>query len=213
MQADTETVYRWVEWLKSGSDEQQYQAALALRALAGDASNKHLIREAGGIERLLRLLDSGVDSMLTVVGAETLSRLAADDPANRVQSLTAMAHTNLSSLEVFRCMLTVVGAEISVNLQDMIRELGGIQSLVNLLAAGPEAECTHRALLALRILTDKETDRLAILKAGGIAHLVSLLAAGPDSEVTEYAAAALGNLAAGSQQIKDAIRQVWPHAN
>lgn len=93
-------------------------------------------------------------------------------------------------------------------LQDMIRELGGIQSLVNLLAAGPEAECTHRALLALRILTDKETDRLAILKAGGIAHLVSLLAAGPDSEVTEYAAAALGNLAAGSQQIKDAIRQV-----
>lgn len=93
-------------------------------------------------------------------------------------------------------------------LQDMIREFGGIQSLVNLLAAGPEAECTHRALLALRILTDKETDRLAILKAGGIAHLVSLLAAGPDSEVTEYAAAALGNLAAGSQQIKDAIRQV-----
>ncbi|KAL3152213.1 hypothetical protein ABBQ32_001299 [Trebouxia sp. C0010 RCD-2024] len=173
MQADTETVYRWVEWLKSGSDEQQYQAALALRALAGDASNKHLIREAGGIERLLRLLDSGGNSMLTVVGAETLSCLAADDPANR----------------------------------DMIRELGGIQSLVNLLAAGPEAECTHRALLALRILTDKETDRLAILKAGGIAHLVSLLAAGPDSEVTEYAAAALGNLAAGSQQIKDAIRQ------
>ena len=90
----------------------------------------------------------------------------------------------------------------------MIREYGGIQSLVNLLAAGAEAECTHRALLALRILTDKETDRLAILKAGGIAHLVSLLAAGPDSEVTEYAAAALGNLAAGSQQIKDAIRQV-----
>ena len=90
----------------------------------------------------------------------------------------------------------------------MIREFGGIQSLVNLLAAGPDAECTHRALLALRILTDKETDRLAILKAGGIAHLVALLAAGPDSEVTEYAAAALGNLAAGSQQIKDAIRQV-----
>ena len=94
------------------------------------------------------------------------------------------------------------------DLQDMIRELGGIQSLVSLLTAGPEAECTHRALLALRILTDKEADRLAILKAGGIDHLVALLSAGPDSEVTEYAAAALGNLAAGSQQVKDAIRQV-----
>lgn len=95
----------------------------------------------------------------------------------------------------------------------MIREFGGIQSLVNLLAAGPDAECTHRALLALRILTDKETDRVAILKAGGIAHLVSLLSAGPDSEVTEYAAAALGNLAAGSQQIKDAIRQVTEYVH
>ena len=91
MQADTETVYRWVDWLRSGSDEQQYQAAMALRALAGDAGNKHLIREAGGIEGLLCLLDSGVDSMLTVVGAETLSCLAADDPANRVQFINRHA--------------------------------------------------------------------------------------------------------------------------
>lgn len=86
MQADTDTIYRWVEWLKSGSGEEQYQSAMALRALAGDAGNKHLIREAGGIEALLRLLDSGPDSILTVVGAETLSCLAADDPANRVCS-------------------------------------------------------------------------------------------------------------------------------
>lgn len=208
MQADTETVYRWVEWLRSGTGEQQYQAALALRALAGDANNKHLIREAGGIEALLGLLDNGMDNMLTVVGAETLSCLAADDPANRVQSKQMHRVLLLTvSINAF-CFLLAQNAKATACLQDMIRDLGGIQSLVNLLAAGPEAECTHRALLALRILTDKETDRLAILKAGGIAHLVSLLAAGPDSEVTEYAAAALGNLAAGSQQIKDAIRQV-----
>ena len=90
MQADTETVYRWVEWLKSGTGEQQYQSAMALRALAGDAGNKHLIREAGGIEALLRLLDSGLDSILTVVGAETLSCFAADDPANRVCCLACL---------------------------------------------------------------------------------------------------------------------------
>ena len=90
MQADTDTIYRWVEWLEVGNDEEQYQAALALRALAGDAGNKHLIREAGGIEALLRLLGSGNDSTLTVVGAETLSCLAADDPANRVSSLLAI---------------------------------------------------------------------------------------------------------------------------
>lgn len=166
-------VYRWVEWLKCGTDDQQYQAALALRNLAGDAGSKHLIREAGGIESLLRLLDAGTDSMLTVVGAETLSCLAADDSENR----------------------------------DLIRRFGGIQKLVSLLASGAETECTHRALLALRILTDKEADRLAILRAGGVSLLVGLLSSGPDSEVTEYAAAALGNLAAGSQQLKDAIRQ------
>ena len=84
MAAESEMVYRWVEWLKCGTDDQQYQAALALRNLAGDAGSKHLIREAGGIESLLRLLDAGTDSMLTVVGAETLSCLAADDTENRV---------------------------------------------------------------------------------------------------------------------------------
>ncbi len=98
MQADEETVYRWVEWLKSGTGEQQYQAALALRALAGDASNKHLIREAGGIEGLLRLLESGPDSILTVVGAETLSCLAADDPANRVLSFVLCMIQHCSSI-------------------------------------------------------------------------------------------------------------------
>ena len=87
MQADNDTIHQWVDWLEAGNGEQQYQAALALRALAGDAGDKHLIREAGGIDALLRLLDSGNDNMLTVVAAESLSCLAADDPANRVSSL------------------------------------------------------------------------------------------------------------------------------
>lgn len=79
-----------------------------------------------------------------------------------------------------------------------------------LLEAGPAAEATHRALLGLRILSDREEDRIALLLAGGIPLLVGFLAAGPATEITEYAAAALGNLAAGSQHIKDAIRKVHP---
>ena len=63
-------------------------------------------------------------------------------------------------------------------LQDLIRRFGGIQKLVSLLASGAETECTHRALLALRILTDKEGDRLAILRAGGVSLLVGLLSSG-----------------------------------
>lgn len=67
---------------------------------------------------------------------------------------------------------------LPVILQDLIRRFGGIQKLVSLLASGAETECTHRALLALRILTDKEADRLAILRAGGVSLLVGLLSSG-----------------------------------
>jgi hypothetical protein len=37
--------------------------------------------------------------------------------------------------------------------------------------------------------------------------LVTLLGCGPDSELTEFSAAVLGNLAAGRQPLKSAIRQ------
>lgn len=55
--------------------------------------------------------------------------------------------------------------------------------MVLLLANGPECESTHRALLALRILTDREEDRVAIMEAGGFSALVNLLRSGADSEV------------------------------
>lgn len=55
---------------------------------------------------------------------------------------------------------------------------------MRLLAAGPDKECTHRALLALRILTIKEVDRMSIYRAGGIDLLVRLLDSGAMSEVS-----------------------------
>lgn len=95
--------------------------------------------------------------------------------------------------------------------QDLMRRADAAGKLVALLASGPGSEAAHRALLALRILTDREGDRMAILKAGGVPHLVALLRGGPYSEYTEYAAAVLGNLAAGGQPLKDAIREVHAH--
>jgi hypothetical protein len=44
--------------------------------------------------------------------------------------------------------------------------------------------------------------------AGGLAPLVALLAAPAGSEAAESAAAAIGNLAAGGQALKDALREV-----
>lgn len=89
-----------------------------------------------------------------------------------------------------------------------MRRGAAADKLVTLLAAGPESEAAHRALLALRIMTDTEGDRAAVVRAGGLPHLVGLLRKGPYSEHSEYAAALLGNMAAGGQAIKDAIREV-----
>ena len=38
--------------------------------------------------------------------------------------------------------------------------------LCRLLAAGPPSQVTHRALLALRVLSEREPDRAAIVRAG-----------------------------------------------
>ncbi len=87
MSSNAEHIQQWVEWLQNGSNEEQFQAATALRTLAGQAGNKPLIREAGGIEALLGVLDDTSEGGLAVLGAETLSCLAADDAANRVSAI------------------------------------------------------------------------------------------------------------------------------
>lgn len=83
----TDGVERLVRWLQSGTEERQLKAALALRNLATETSNKRVIREAGGIVRLLQPLHLGAHDVLTVVCAETLACLAADDPENRVNTI------------------------------------------------------------------------------------------------------------------------------
>lgn len=95
-----------------------------------------------------------------------------------------------------------------VCMQDRMHRAGAAEKLVYLLKGPPNCETSHRALLALRIMSDKETDRLAIMRAGGIQILVQMLGSGPQSEATEFATAVLGNLAAGGQVIKDRIREV-----
>ena len=57
----------------------------------------------------------------------------------------------------------------------MIKRFGGLQKLVRLLHGGKNSESAHRALLGLRILTEKEADRHVIMKAGGIGLLAGLL--------------------------------------
>lgn len=101
MVADAREVYRAVEWLRSGKEEQQYQAVLALRSLAAEPDNKDIIREAGGIQELIKLLDSGPDASLTIVSAETICCLVADDQINRVHSEKKSFSSTNGSLGAF----------------------------------------------------------------------------------------------------------------
>ncbi|KAK9826748.1 hypothetical protein WJX81_004887 [Elliptochloris bilobata] len=92
--------------------------------------------------------------------------------------------------------------------QERLRRAGGVERLVALLGGMQGAAAAQRALLAVRLLTDREGDRTAIVAAGGLPPLVALLGGPAGSEGAEHAAAALGNLAAGGQAVKDALRQV-----
>lgn len=70
-------------------------------------------------------------------------------------------------------------------MQSLFRELGGIQVIVQLLHSNRGTKIFHRALLVLRILTDKEIDRYMIWKASGLSILIELLRNidGVDTEV------------------------------
>lgn len=70
-----------------------------------------------------------------------------------------------------------------MNVQKQLREAGGIGKIVKLLFNGAQCETTHRALLAIRILTDKEDDRIEIMRFGGVTGLMSLLSAESHPEV------------------------------
>ncbi len=73
-----------VAQLFSGPEGQRLRAGLALRDMAGQPAHKAAVREAGGVEALLAVLDGGCQHPLTVVAAEALSCLAVDDPLSRV---------------------------------------------------------------------------------------------------------------------------------
>lgn len=76
-----------VAHLFSGPEGQRLRAALALRDMAGLPAQKAAVREAGGVEALLAVLDGGCQQQLTVVAAEALSCLAVDDMLSRVGCL------------------------------------------------------------------------------------------------------------------------------
>ncbi|KAK9826749.1 hypothetical protein WJX81_004887 [Elliptochloris bilobata] len=182
-----------------------------LRAVAAVAASKAALRDAGGVEALVELLAAPPCQIVNSCGqgaADTASALAlaveallclvADDTESRARIASSLLQlTQRGMLEMLQPAA-----------QERLRRAGGVERLVALLGGMQGAAAAQRALLAVRLLTDREGDRTAIVAAGGLPPLVALLGGPAGSEGAEHAAAALGNLAAGGQAVKDALRQV-----
>lgn len=187
--------------LRYGSEAERLHAAISMRNPYIEANDKGVIKEAGGIQALLQLLDQN-NQALAVASAETLACLAAEDAEIRVThhdvSISGSKHCRIypplelinlvqiwyigsvsekfiaigsygSSIWAFTFAFQYWGVHHKLlghacDLQEAIRALNGIELFVRLVSASIEIDCTQRALLALRILTESEADRLAIVK-------------------------------------------------
>ena len=72
--------------LTSKSAQEQLQAVLALRELClnGNGNGKGMVRDAGGVEALITLLDQ-TDENCATIAVEALACLAVDDMLSRVR--------------------------------------------------------------------------------------------------------------------------------
>ena len=174
-------------------------AAGALWSLAANsAANQHAVREAGGIARLVQLLEVTVpwQPEAARLAAGALRNLAADSPENKdlirrlggvpplVRMLTTPRVLMLTTAETAAATFTSTACE-------QAGALGAQQ------AAG--------ALANLASNTTAEQD--AIREAGGIPPLVALLHGGEGAAAAQHAAGALWNLAAGNTTNQDVIRE------
>lgn len=72
--------------LRSAASQEQLQAVLALRELCTDSGGKGLVRDAGGVEGLLNVLEQADDNCITIA-VEALACLAVDDMPSRVSAV------------------------------------------------------------------------------------------------------------------------------
>jgi len=139
---------------------------MLLRIVVTDKARKPIVCDAGAISRLVDLLQTAEPALvLTIV--ETLSCLLAGDPSSRVRaSVRVIAHPPSCSAttRAFHCI------------QAQFRDVDGVGKFVRLFAiADPNSQMTHRLLLALCILSDKQVDRASIIEARGVQQLINCL--------------------------------------
>mmetsp|Transcript_25237 Transcript_25237/g.70594 ORF Transcript_25237/g.70594 Transcript_25237/m.70594 type:complete len:1463 (-) Transcript_25237:203-4591(-) len=207
----------------SSSSDLLVEVILAIRNLVTSARNQDLVRELGGVSRLVEILrDPQATPRMQLHGVSALINLFAHNSTNRevvrvaggigtfVQLLSQAVNSSEgeqdSNSELTAQAALALGflARSDVN-REAIRTAGGIPLLVTLLQCGPEAEVTLCAVDALRHVVATPANAKALLMAGGVAPLLHLLQAGPDHEVTHQSLWVLKVLAR-SMAAAEAIR-------
>eukprot|EP00873_Tetraselmis_striata_P001879 jgi/Tetstr1/422143/TSEL_012998.t1 len=173
------------------SGREQLRAMGFLLKVCRDPSNTRMVGQLGAIELLVGLLRQALD-VATTSGPDALRH-----------PVVCLA------LETLALLTAETGPH-----KDALRRAGGVPALVAMLDA--PLHLHYRAVLAVRIFTEREIDRQAVLLCGGLPKLVALMGehskaetrqvAQSMMEVLENATAAVGNLAAGSQALKNGLR-------
>lgn len=68
--------------------------------------------------------------------------------------------------------------------QDQFRAHDGLSHVAAILETGPGSSATHRAMLVLRVLSDREADRIGMLNGNCLPPLVRFIAVHSHSEVS-----------------------------
>ena len=175
-------------------DDAQEAAANALRALAGDSSNRLLITESGGIGPLVLLL--GCANVKAREHAEAALVRLSIEKRNRtaiIKQLVSMLHDSGTEAREQAAAALAKLARDSTDNRVSIVEAGGIKPLLKLLRGG-SLRAKEKSASALTHLCETGANQDAIAEAGGVSLLVGVLQSSSSNK--EASAVALSSLTA-----------------
>ena len=162
------------------ADEQKSCASCALANLARDKSNQTLIREAGGIDPLIKLLRIGNEVQQTNAAC-TLGDLALDmtnqtaiHECGGIAPLVALVRSDINDLKTEAARALGLLAQHKTN-KVAIGKAGAIPPLIAMLGRSSTGAQKTCSVVALGNLATEASNAVAIRKLGGVAPLVAML--------------------------------------
>eukprot|EP00873_Tetraselmis_striata_P022942 jgi/Tetstr1/443206/TSEL_031246.t1 len=203
--AECRGIDRLLRLLRAGAGADIFRVALGtLLNLSNNPRNCDMVREAGGIPELVRLLKSPQTNKATELqAARVLSNLALNQDnsgairaAGGIQPFVALLAGPLDAdvVRVAAVALSQLSFESPAN-KDAILQAGGIPALVRLLGAERSETCKWAACALAELAFNSNTAAAAIRSAGGVSQMVALLKGGADLDVAVQVVRGLANLA------------------